>query len=243
MNNDIDAGVESALDGFELRDFRKDYRLRSLCEMIPRDPSWSVLDIGSGNGVIGQFLGEKLGDLTLSDYSPRIVTKLLEEFDEFSNITAIQIDAQNFQLEKTFDLITAMDVIEHLEDDEQCMQHCYNHLREGGTMFISVPAFPFLYGKRDEKYGHVCRYEKKELKTKLENAGFSILVLKYWNSVGVFPYYISEKLLHKELKGPARTPKSKKEKWVNQILYRVLRAEGRIPFLPWGLSLIAIVRK
>ncbi|PIP86567.1 hypothetical protein COV42_03045 [Candidatus Campbellbacteria bacterium CG11_big_fil_rev_8_21_14_0_20_44_21] len=231
------------LDSFQLQDFSEDYRLKALFNMLPEDASWSVLDLGSGNGVLADFKKDKYKKIILSDHSSVIVNKLKNKFQDSNNIIVLQIDAENFLLDDKVNLITATDIIEHLQNDVKSLRSSFKALTEGGQIFISVPAMPFLYGRRDKKYGHFRRYKKKELRQKLKEAGFKVGYIRYWNISGVLPYFISEKILKKELKGPSRSIKSIKDKIINKILYTILYVESKITFLPIGLTLIALARK
>jgi len=231
------------LDNFQLQDFSNDYRLKSLFRMIPTNNAWSVLDIGSGNGVIAEFMAEKFRKMTLSDYSSSIVDNLKEKFSGHSNINVLKINAESFSTDEKFEMITATDIIEHLEDDLSCLHSCREALCGGGVLFISVPAIQFLYGTRDKKYGHYRRYNRGNLRKKLKEAGFAVKKLRYWNITGVLPYLISEKIFKKELVGPSRSVQSAKDKILNRFIYGILRVESFISFLPMGLSLIAVAEK
>jgi hypothetical protein len=86
-------------------------------------------------------------------------------------------------------------VLEHIEDDRGELQKVYETLEQGGHCLIFVPAFMSLYGAFDKKVGHFRRYTKKELEEKAKSAGFEIVKSKYFDFVGMFPWYIKYKLL------------------------------------------------
>ncbi len=73
-----------------------------------------------------------------------------------------------------FDLITAFDVLEHVEDDVAFVATLHERLRPGGTLLVSVPAWPMLYGPHDEVLAHHRRYRPREARALVLGAGFTI---------------------------------------------------------------------
>lgn len=73
-----------------------------------------------------------------------------------------------------FDLVTAFDVLEHVEDDVDFVFGLYERLRPGGTLLVSVPAWPLLYGPHDKLLAHHRRYRPAEARALVEGAGFTI---------------------------------------------------------------------
>jgi len=98
--------------------------------------------------------------------------------------------------EKSFDLIIAMDILEHLEDDMKGISESYRVLNKGGILIVTVPAFNFLWGAQDLITGHKRRYTKKEIMEKLKKAGFDILKSSYFNFFLFFPILIARRLIH-----------------------------------------------
>jgi SAM-dependent methyltransferase len=62
-----------------------------------------------------------------------------------------------------FDLITALDVIEHIEDDAAAIENLVAMLRPGGYLVLTVPAFMLLWDAHDERNHHYRRYRKESL--------------------------------------------------------------------------------
>jgi len=75
---------------------------------------------------------------------------------------------------ESFDLVTAFDVLEHVEDDVAFVATLFERLRPGGTLLVSVPAWPLLYGPHDEVLAHHRRYRPREARALLLGGGFSI---------------------------------------------------------------------
>jgi len=229
------------LDAFQSQDFSTDYRLRVLFSMIPK--GGALLDIGSGNGAIAEMRRDSYKRFVLADNSPELVQHLQKKFQDRPNVEVSLQDARHLIWQEEFDVISACDILEHVSEDTLCLQAFMRALKPEGILFISVPAYPWLYGMRDKKYGHVRRYTKKDLRQLLTEAGLEVEMLFYWNAVGFFPYIVSEKILKRPLVAPARTGKGGVvSRFINKALYGILLFESRI-HMPFGLSLIAICRK
>ncbi|HMX30260.1 MAG TPA: class I SAM-dependent methyltransferase, partial [Blastocatellia bacterium] len=73
--------------------------------------------------------------------------------------------------DESFDLVTALDVIEHLEDDVKGLSEIRRVLKPGAPAVIYVPAFQALWGPNDDQSGHKRRYRLPQLQSAAERAG------------------------------------------------------------------------
>jgi SAM-dependent methyltransferase len=78
-------------------------------------------------------------------------------------------------------VVTALDVLEHLEDDERAARELRRVLRPDGVLVVAVPADPALWSAHDDAVGHLRRYTEESLRTLLTGAGFEIERLWSWN--------------------------------------------------------------
>ena len=85
-----------------------------------------------------------------------------------------QMDARDIPFESEFDVIGAFDVLEHIEEDEQVLEQVFRAVSPGGGIMLTVPQHRFLWSQQDEYACHVRRYEAKELRDKVEKAGFQV---------------------------------------------------------------------
>jgi SAM-dependent methyltransferase len=159
-----------------------------------------LVEVGAGTGSFSEMLiAEKPENLALIE--PSEMFNFLEQ--NISQIeTAATVNYYNAIFSEAADNLNAkpdtiiyVNVMEHIEDDTAELKKVYETLETGGHCLIFVPAFMSLYGAFDEKVGHFRRYTKNELEEKARIAGFKIVKSKYFDFVGIFPWYIKYKLL------------------------------------------------
>jgi SAM-dependent methyltransferase len=145
----------------------------------------------------------------------------------------------------SFDLVTALDVVEHVDDDVAMLRELRRVLAPGGTLLVSVPAFAFLWGAQDEIAHHKRRYRAPELRERLLAAGFEIRRLSYFNSL-LFPPIAAIRVL-RPFKPGSTPPRSDFEMTkpgrLNAVLARVFAAEAPLVErmdLPVGVSIVAL---
>lgn len=72
---------------------------------------------------------------------------------------------------RTFDLVCAFEVLEHVEDDDGVLASWVRRIDHGGWLLISTPAYQARFGPSDEMVGHYRRYEPEQLSALLESHG------------------------------------------------------------------------
>jgi SAM-dependent methyltransferase len=228
--------------------------LRALMDQfLPQNANVRLLDIGCGAGNMIHHLSH-YGRVKGIDIDERPVRKARErgyDVDQFDATRPLPFDTNSF------DAVTALDVIEHNQDDLAILADSYRILKPGGHMIITVPAFMWLWSHNDDLNAHIRRYTAGELKQKLSQAGFKVRRVTY-NNFFIFPMAASLLLLRRlsgakpELAShhvdadeyqvemePASPP-------VNAVLTTVGQVEAaliRHIDLPAGTSLIAIGQK
>jgi SAM-dependent methyltransferase len=144
-----------------------------------------------------------------------------------------------------FDLVVALDVLEHVDEDRQSLESLLRFIKPGGWLLITVPAFQGLWSVHDILHHHKRRYSKARLRGLLRNLNLKISLLSYFNTwlfplALVFRYY--KKLLNRQDSGEDIIPPA----IINRLFAGIFASErfliGRIP-LPAGLSLILLARK
>ena len=90
----------------------------------------------------------------------------------------------------SFDAIVAGDMLQTVPDDLAALREMRRVLKDGSMLCLTVPAYPSLWGEKDEAYGHRRRYTATELRRKLNNAGFEVTRVSYLVASGFFPAMI-----------------------------------------------------
>jgi 2-polyprenyl-3-methyl-5-hydroxy-6-metoxy-1,4-benzoquinol methylase len=164
--------------------------------------------------------------------------------------------------EASFDVITALDVIEHLKDDHAGLYNLWQVLKPGGLLIVSVPAYQFLFSYWDEMLGHERRYTTHSMQARLEQAGFEIERATYSNSAILIPaatFRLLKGLFLRRQKNKTKDANTVTQALneaetdfvplpalLNQFLIQFYRAEASlIPYigLPFGLAVLVAARK
>lgn len=161
-----------------------------------------IVEVGAGTGLFSQLLLEhELQSLSLIEPS-KMYEYLTSNVAEVKTKTLVKTYQTIFtDVAKTIkenqkpDSIIYVNVLEHIEDDENELAAMRDTLTPNGKIFIFVPALPWLYGNFDKSVGHFRRYTKNELETKCKAAGFSLLKSFYFDFAGVAPWWIKYRLL------------------------------------------------
>src|SRR5215831_8259617 len=95
----------------------------------------------------------------------------------------------------SFDLVTALDVVEHLDDDIAGLKEVQRVLRPRGRALLFVPAFMFLWGVQDDISHHRRRYTVSELKARLSEAGLQVERATYANITFFWPILIGRVIM------------------------------------------------
>jgi SAM-dependent methyltransferase len=161
-----------------------------------------VLEIGSGIGNISRFFLRNDFQITLSDFSQSFCEKLLDEFRDYGNLGGIEnldlIDSE-FDLKykanlNSFDTVFAINVIEHIIDDNLAIGNCFKLLKKGGKLIVMVPSYPILYNDLDKRLGHSRRYTSKTLNDIFVNHSFCIIHRQYFNFIGLIGWFVSGRI-------------------------------------------------
>jgi SAM-dependent methyltransferase len=144
-------------------------------------------------------------------------------------------------------LITALDVLEHIDNDLAAMQELYRICKPGGRLLVTVPAYGFLWSEHDEALHHRRRYAAYELRNKLTLAGFQIERCSYFIMLLFLPILIIRVIqgIFKHSTSP-RTSHIQLPKIINQTLIWLLAIEKwlvRYINLPLGVSIVCLAQK
>jgi ubiquinone/menaquinone biosynthesis C-methylase UbiE len=148
----------------------------------------------------------------------------------------------------TFDLITCLDVIEHVPDDVTALVELRRVARPGGWLLVTVPAYQSLWSQHDEANHHYRRYSRAALRMAARSAGWQIQRMSSFNSLLLAPA-AAVRLAQRRRRGENghSTDLDVGPAWLNDVLERPMALEAswlaRGRTLPMGLSLLAVLRR
>lgn len=197
-----------------------------------------VLEVGSGIGNMTRFLTSP--ELVVAtDINPDYLAALHRMFENHGNVRVCQLDmgADHLPAEvgTGFDTVLCLNVLEHVADDLAALRRIRNVLAPEGRLLLIVPAMHRLYGEIDRAIGHHRRYERAEVKHKLEASGFTIEHLSAFNMLGMVGWYLNARILRRRA-----VPRFQAR--ILDRLVPLLRVEDHFA-CPVGLSLLAVARR
>jgi SAM-dependent methyltransferase len=104
-----------------------------------------------------------------------------------------QMDARAIPFRDEFDVVGAFDVIEHIEEDEAVIGEVFKALRPGGGFVVTVPQHPALWSPQDQHAHHVRRYGRRDLRRRMEAAGFEVVRMASFVSL-LLPAMVASRL-------------------------------------------------
>jgi len=209
---------------------------------MPQSSTGKVLEIGCGVGGNVGLLSQS-GHYRGIDMHKPAIDYCSEKYPQFEfQCTRVEDIPQEFNSNK-FDSIYLLDVLEHIDDQVEILKSAQNYLTQSGKIFVTVPAFEFLWSPHDEFVHHVRRYTKVGLKKILEDAGYKVERISYFNSI-LFPLALIQRLGMRLLNRKLNTHLSTPPTIVNWLFKVRFTQEAWIlkhTNLPVGLSIIAVV--
>ena len=137
---------------------------------------------------------------------------------------------------RQFDTIIYIDVIEHIENDGQELQHAAGFLRPGGHIIILAPAHQYLFSAFDKAIGHFRRYNKKILRKAIPEE-LKPVQLRYLDSMGLLASLANKWFLKKDY------PSLKQIQFWDNYIIPVSIFTDRIVFYSLGKTIIGIWQK
>jgi SAM-dependent methyltransferase len=195
----------------------------------------NVLEVGAG---IGQITSEllrmpKIERLLSIEPDAGFCARLRAQFPQHS---LHQGTAGDLQPGTSWNAILSVNVLEHIDKDAEELA-AYHRLLQPmqGALCLFVPARPEIYAPIDKDFGHFRRYTRRELRRKLEEAGFHLAQFRYYNFVGYFAWWMSFCLLKKRSFDVAAV------RLFDRAIFPLVHGfESRICPPPIGQSLLAV---
>lgn len=219
--------------------------------------AYHLLDIGSGTGanlpLLRSVVGSS-GSVTAIDFSP-LALRFAADHAVMSGISLLQGDALRLPFpDNQFDVVTMLDVLEHLRDDSEALTEVFRVLRPGGHLVFSVPAYQHLWSAHDTALHHFRRYEFRGLHRLLRRSHFKVPILSFAMSLMPPVAWLWRKLILPWQPRRPRQAQRHSEGAVlpvvppvfNAILILYLKWEGRLIVmrrLTFGTSLVGVAQK
>jgi ubiquinone/menaquinone biosynthesis C-methylase UbiE len=219
---------------------------------LANPPGQFVLDIGCSSGFLIQDFQKLLPSLSVlgADYLTGVVLKAARRNP---GIPFLQFDLRNCPLpDSCLHGITALNVLEHIDDDFTALSEIYRILRPGGVAHIEVPTGPSCFDLYDEVLMHFRRYGLKDLARMARKIGFEVQAASHLGFL-IYPAFRLAKLRNRARF--AALPLSEKQSIVKQrisstgssLAMRIaLGTElslGRFLRFPFGIRAVAKLRK
>ncbi len=199
-----------------------------------------ILDVGCGTGGNLEMLA-KFGAAEGVDVSDAAL-----EFCKLKGLKAHKGLAESLPFaDESFDVVTALDVVEHLDDDIAGLKEMNRVLKTGGKTLIFVPAFMWLWGVQDDVSNHRIRYTKRQIVGRLEKAGFEIERATYAN-ITFFAPILSGRTLMKLTGIKPESENNVNVSALNGVFGKLFGAEKfwlkKFNF-PFGVSIVIVAEK
>ena len=202
----------------------------------PKDAA--ILEVGCGTGHNLAML-DQFGTVDALELDPE-ARKLAEE-RLGKPVMSAPLPALRGVPERHYDLVAALDVIEHLDDDRAAIKSIARRLKPGGKLLMTVPAHQWMWSAHDVANHHRRRYSLTALRDLFAGTSLRLEKSGYFNSL-LFPLAIADRMGSK-LRGKDNADLVLPPAWLNKSLEKGFALEryaiGRFP-LPPGLSLFAV---
>ena len=214
-----------------------------LRKVLAKQTGLKILDVGCGTGV-NLALFQKFGTVFGVDASPDAVQYCRQR--GFLNVQEGRAEALPFP-DQTFDMVAAVELLEHMKDDEKVLGEFSRVLKKGGFLFLTVPAYQFLWTEHDDALGHQRRYTLGGLRDKLQRSGFAVEKETYmvFFTSPLFLYRLFKKIFRRNKRKP-ETSYVKIPDFLNKVLVFPFFLEARIVQigrLPFGTSIVLVARR
>ena len=230
--------------GWKMEDLERMGRARNYfawqARLVAPELGRRVVEVGCG---IGNFTGALLDceAVVAVDPDAECLSRVRERFANWTNLHTLQADASDAAFLETArfrpDSCVCLNVLEHIENDEQAVRNMASAIAPGGVIVLLLPAFPALYGPIDRNLGHCRRYRRDAVARLAAAAGLRVRRARYLNAIGFLGWWINARVLRRDTQSAAQID------FFDRVLVPLMsRVEGLVP-PPFGQSLFAVLEK
>lgn len=214
--------------------------VRDLVSELSGGTGSSVLDVGCGSGMTASALAEEGASVVGVDLE-------IHGSDTSSNVELIEGDylALSEGLGE-FDVVLALDSIEHFEREAEVIESLVRNLSPGGYLIATVPAYQVLWSSHDETNMHYRRYTVNRLEAALSRGGLDVERIGYLFMMLTVPKWLLA--VWERTRGKSAPTGTDVSGWPNRVAAKYFGLETRIAlkrlnFLPFGTSVVAVARR
>lgn len=202
-----------------------------------------ILDAGCGNGDNLEMLS-KVGHLVAIERDENALARAKSRY--IAEVFKGELpDDLPVNLNKENDLIVLLDVLEHIDDDQRSLSVLTGWAKNNGKLLMTVPAYQFLWTVHDELHHHKRRYNINSLKKVIENNGWKVQYISYFNTL-LFPLALIDRLKQRIFPSSKVDELNMPNNIINSIFEKIFSLElnliGKFS-LPFGLSILVIAEK
>jgi len=212
--------------------------IRNLC---PGRNNLKILDAGCGTGGMLIELA-RYGNVYGVDESERAVNYCLRK--SIPRVLLSGVSSLPYKSDM-FDIVTILDVLEHINDDSSAVREIQRVLKPGGYCIIFVPAFSFLWSITDVVSKHFRRYNMSSLLMLLSNSQLKVTRKSYFNFF-LFPPIAIIRILVRLFKLPVKSENGFSHGIINSILHGIFYLESiliKYISFPFGVSILVVCKK
>lgn len=209
-------------------------------------------DIGGGNGHQALFIEKNIfSDRRVFLIEPGYQGCVNAKKKGLKDIYNMTFDYFNFR-DKNVTAVGLFDVIEHIENDAVFLKNLLNNVPDGTLLFITVPAYRWLWSETDEVNGHYRRYTRKMINKVVLNSGWNVQYSSYFFSLLPFLVFTLRCLPYKLgiRKGIKKIHESETQNHTGGFSEKVLEFLHKFEFsiirkssIPFGASIITVLKK
>lgn len=252
-------GIHFELDSLEVLNMSEEthywsavrrYLIRDIVRKYVHPP-FEFLDIGCGNGSLLKSLEHAFPGSHATGVDGYLEALINARRRTKTATLVLQDLAKETwqQFSRTYNVVTLLDVLEHLDDPTDVLRHVRGLLKQHGIVIVSVPAHMWLWSERDVFLGHRKRYTRATLQQLLEESGFTVRHTSHLFSYLALPAYFHRKILPTLLKTSGKNIEErelKKIPFVNAVMTWFGCLEAFVSLLiglPLGTSVYAVAEK
>jgi len=199
-----------------------------------------VVDVGCGTGAVLERFGAGAIAIGIDDHEDALRYARARSGARLARSDARALPFRTGSVDRLF----LLDVAEHVPEDARLFSEIRRVLRPSGLAVVHVPAHPWMWSPHDEAMHHVRRYTRRELQSRIREAGLAPAVLTYTFGGLLLPA-AAVRAIKRRGAGGERADFGVAPAWMNRALAGWQRLEAAWLArgnLPLGLSLAAVVR-